>query len=91
MVLHYVGIVIVSVCYCFSGYHDTNCIQVICIFVKVIVFGPILSGLLKSWPACEGADKAMFSFAAIPLSVEWSTYGQHDLLLVGCHDGTVSY
>lgn len=64
MVLHYVCIVIVSVCYCFSGYHDTNCIQVICIFVKVIVFGPILSGLLKSWPACEGADKAMFSFAA---------------------------
>ncbi|XP_058087416.1 uncharacterized protein LOC131234503 isoform X2 [Magnolia sinica] len=27
---------------------------------------------------------------SIPLTVEWSTSAPHDLLLVGCHDGTVS-
>ncbi|XP_024527606.1 uncharacterized protein LOC112345349 isoform X2 [Selaginella moellendorffii] len=37
-----------------------------------------------------GAEKRWSKEVFIPLTLEWSTSSPHDLLLAGCHDGTVA-
>lgn len=32
-----------------------------------------------------------FFLYSIPLTVEWSAFSPHDLIVAGCHDGTVIF
>ncbi|KAG0585438.1 hypothetical protein KC19_2G011500 [Ceratodon purpureus] len=41
-------------------------------------------------PIFRSSDLQSNGHKSIPLSVEWSTWAPHDMLLVGCHDGTVA-
>nr|XP_024357729.1 general transcription factor 3C polypeptide 2-like isoform X2 [Physcomitrium patens] len=46
--------------------------------------------IIKINPIFHSSELQSNGHKSIPLAVEWSTWAPHDMLLVGCHDGTVA-